>query len=80
MNRYNISIKILLINKEYDLFIPNNITVGNFLYMILSALKEKELLNLENPMLINSSNGDIIKNEDYIFDTTIENGSKLVLL
>lgn len=78
MNKYNIKVLVPIINKSYELFVPNNILVGNLLYMIVNSINDINDSDISNLLLYNSSNGQIIDLNDYVFNA-ITNGMTLIL-
>ena len=79
MNRYNIKVLVPILNKSYELFVPDNILVGNFLYMLLKSINDINHTNIENLLLYNSFNGEMLNLDDYIFNS-INNGMTLILI
>ena len=45
MSRYNVKVVIPIINKTYEVFVPSNILVGNFLYMLLESINDLNSLD-----------------------------------
>lgn len=78
MNKYNLRIIVPIINKKYDIFIPNNILVGNLLYMLVNSINEMYNYNLENLLLYKLNNNTNISLDDYILNV-INNGETLIL-
>ena len=79
MNRYNIKVLVPILNKSYELFVPDNILVGNFLYMLIKSINDINHTNIENLLLYNSFNGEMLNLDDYIFNS-INNGMTLILI
>lgn len=79
MNRYNIKVLIPILNKRYELFIPNNILIGNILYMLVNSIKDMNGINLEKARLYDSSNGEMLDLDSYVYKY-INNGSELILI
>lgn len=78
MKRYNIKVIVPLLNKSYDMFIPNNILVGNLLYMLINSINDINHLNIKNVSLYNSNDGSSINLDDFVFNS-ISNGATLIL-
>ena len=78
MNRYNIKVVIPILNKRYEMFVPSNILVGNFVYMLLESINDIHNVKLNNMLLYNSMNGDVLNLDEYIFNS-INNGMTLIL-
>ena len=78
MKKYNIKVIVPLLNKSYEMFIPNNILVGNLLYMLISSINDINNSNINNVRLYNSNNGNCLNLDDFVFNA-INNGATLVL-
>lgn len=78
MNKYNIKLIVPIINKNYELFIPNNILVGNLLYMLVNSINEINNTSITNLSLYNRNNGKILDLNEYVFNS-IKNGMTLIL-
>lgn len=78
MNRYNIKVIVPILNKNYEIFVPDNILVGNFLYMLINSINDINNSNLKNLSLYNRINGEQLNLNDYIFNS-INNGITLIL-
>lgn len=83
MNKILISIYVPLIEQEYDLFIPVNRKVGVIKKLIIKAIIELSDNNYRENDLIKISNrltNMIYDDNEFIVDTDIRNGTKLILL
>lgn len=78
MNRYNIKVVIPILNKRYEMFVPSNILVGNFIYMLLESINDIHNIKLNNMLLYNSMTGNVLNLDEYIFNS-INNGMTLIL-
>lgn len=78
MKKYNIKVIVPLLNKNYEMFVPNNILVGNLLYMLINSINDIDNLNIRNLRLYNTSNGECLNLDEFVFNT-ISNGATLVL-
>lgn len=78
MNKYNLRIIVPIINKKYDIFIPNNILVGNLLYMLINSINEMYEYKLENLLLYKINENNNISLDEYILNI-IKNGETLIL-
>ena len=78
MNKYNIKIIVPILNKNYEIFVPNNILTGNLLYMFTESINDMNNKNIKNMSLYDSITGNKLNLEEYIFNT-INNGSILIL-
>ena len=54
MNKFDIKVIVPLLNKTYELFIPNNILVGNLLYMLINSINELNKIDIGNVLLYDS--------------------------
>jgi len=79
MNKYIIKIMVPILNKEYELFVPNNILVGNLLYMFIHSLKELDNIDIENGSLYDVDSDKVLNLDDYIFNS-INNGATLIFV
>ena len=78
MNRYNIKVIVPIINKNYEIFVPNNILVGNLLYMLINSINDINNIELRNLLIYNSNTGKKIDLNEYVFNS-IKNGMTLIL-
>lgn len=84
MNKYLITVIVPVIELEYDLYIPNNKKIGTIKTLILQSLSE--LSNgsfnkkIEEVRMIDKDTGREYKNDMYVKDSNIKNGSKLVII
>lgn len=78
MTKINIKIKVPIIDKVYEIFTPDNILVGNLLYMFLSSINEMNNLDLRDLIFYDSITGGEIDLDSYIYNC-INNGSLIVL-
>ena len=79
MNRYNVKVIVPILNKTYEVFVPCNILVGNFLYMLLESINDINLLDIKNLLLYNMTDGEMLNLDEYIFNS-ISNGMSLILI
>ena len=79
MNKYDITILIPSINKKYELFVPNNILIGNLLYMFIESIKELDNINIENMNLFLKNEGSLLETDKYVYES-IKNGENLLLM
>lgn len=81
-NKYNIQIIVPVLYKKYDLFIPTNKTVGEIIILLEKGLKEltKESFVLDkNLKLYDTLDGTEYELGEFIYKTSIKNGSILML-
>ena len=78
MKKYNIKVIVPLLNKSYEMFVPNNILVGNLLYMLINSINDINNIVIQNVKLYNSNNGTLLNLDDFVFNS-ISNGITLIL-
>ena len=83
-NKYLITVILPEIEKEFNIYIPNNKKVGTIKEKILIAINEitnnsfnKEISRIK---LIDRATGKEYENNMCIKDTGIKNGSKIVII
>ena len=72
-----------LIGSKYNLFVPINRKIGTikkYIEKTVNELSDGSLVNCDNLMLRNKISNTVYELNDYIKDTDIRNGSKLILL
>ena len=79
MKKYNIKVIVPLLNKSYEMFIPNNILVGNLLYMLINSINDINSSDIRNVRLYNSNDGTLLNLDDFVFNS-ISNGTTLILV
>ena len=83
MNKVLICVFVPLIEKEYDVYIPVNKKVGYIKKLLIKSIIELSENNYkvsENIVLSNKTTSYVYKDDEYIIDTDIRNGTKLVIL
>lgn len=81
-NKYNVQIIVPALYKKYDVFIPINLTIAEIIILLEKGLKEltKDSFILErNLKLYDTYDGKEYVLSDYVYKTTIKNGSILIL-
>lgn len=71
------------IGQKYNVFVPVNIKVGAFKKYIektVNELADNNLSNCGTLLLRNKINNSIYEADDFISNTDIKNGTKLILL
>lgn len=82
-NKLLINIYVPLMEKDYDLFIPINKTVGAVKQLIINSIIDltygiyKPNDKLE---LYIKKDGSLLKNDEYIKELNIGNGEKIILM
>ena len=81
-NKVNIELIVPSIGEKYDLFVPVNKTVGEFIVILNQTINEitKHFPLSNNLSLFNVKEGIIYKNETEIINTSIKNGAILALI
>lgn len=83
MNKILISIYVLTIEEEYDLFIPINENMKNVLNLIQQTIAELSggyyIVN-QNAFLYNGIDGKIINNNNIVKFSGLKNGSRVLLV
>ena len=80
--KYNVQLIIPLLYKRYDILLPINITRSEAILIIKKSINKlnKDTFNHDNNLfLYNSLNGEKYNLEQYVYDTSIKNGSILIL-
>lgn len=78
-NKVLVSIYIVSLSKNFEIFIPINEKVGNIAKLLSNTLIDSIDLSRNN-VVMNMDSGVIYKNNDIIRATDIRNDTKLVLL
>lgn len=78
-NKILVSIYIVSLSKNFEIFIPINEKVGNIAKLLSNTLIDSIDLSRNN-VVMNMDSGVIYKNNDIIRATDIRNDTKLVLL
>jgi len=82
-NKYLIELKIPELDKKYDIFVPVNKKLFNVIDLILKSIYELNNLdysNIKNKNLINKYTGEVYNVNKLIRDTSIKNGTCLILI
>lgn len=83
MNKVSVIVYVPNIEQKYEVFIPINKKVGSVKKMLLQGIEEftnGEISKTSNLKLYEKDTGNIIKNNLYVKNTNIKNGTRLVLL
>lgn len=84
MNKFLITVIIPTIEKEYDVYIPNNKKMGTIKKYLLKAIFELSSNNFsknsEEVRMIDRNTGIEYDNNMYVKDTEIKNGSKIIIM
>lgn len=83
MNKVLVTIKVIRLNEEYEVFLPVNKKIADIICMLVKSLNE--LTNGVFPLTYNSLLYDIDQNIFYntelsIKEAQIDNGKKLILI
>jgi len=82
-NKYLIELKIPELDKKYDIFVPVNKKLFNVIDLILKSIYELNNLdysNIKKRNLINKYTGEVYNVNKLIRDTSIKNGTCLILI
>lgn len=83
VNKVLIIVYVPFIEEQYELFIPINKKVGTIKKTLMESIVELsngEITSDANLKLYDKNTGVPIRSDIYVKDSTIRNGSKLVLM
>ncbi len=84
LNKYLITVIVPIIELEFDIYIPNNKMVGTIKTHILNAIKEESNnafnKNINDIRIVDRDTGKEYDNNILVKDSTIKNGSKIVVI
>jgi len=83
MNKILIKIYVPTLERDFDIYIPINKKIGVVKTLIISIINEIVELNLEEKrsvMLYDKLTGESFDNSVYVKDSSIRNGTELILL
>lgn len=83
MNKLLVKIYVPLVEEEYDIYIPINKKIGCIKTKIIDSISELSNVNLsdiQNLKLYDQETGGSFDNNIYVKDSSIRNGTKLLLL
>lgn len=75
-------VSVPMIEKEFDIYIPVTKKVGTIKNLVIKMIEEQSdfvFLNDGCKSLYDKVTGDRISEEEYVKDSKIKNGSKLIL-
>ena len=78
-NKFFINLYILVLDKNFEIFIPVDEKVGNIIKLIENSLDGITLKNNSN-VLMSLLDGTMYNNNDIIRNTNIRNGTRLILI
>lgn len=78
-NKILVSIYIVSLSKNFEIFIPVNEKVGNIIKLLSNILIDSIDFS-KNNIIMNIDSGICYKNNDIVRDTDIRNDTKLILL
>ena len=78
-NKLLVSLYVLMLDKQFELFIPVDEKVGNIVKLLDKSLFEN-VSDLRKRIVLNLDSGNVYKNNDIIRNTDIKNDTKLVLI
>ena len=77
-----IVVSVPMIEQNFDLYIPTTKKVGTIKNLILKMIEEESEQNFiadQTKSLYDKESGERINEEEYVKDSVIKNGSKLIL-
>lgn len=84
MNKYLITVIVPVVEFEYDIYIPNNKKIGTIKKRILESLSELSNnffdKSIEDVRMIDRDSGNEFRNNMYVQDSGIKNGSKIIII
>lgn len=80
-DKFFIVVSVPLIEKEFDLYIPITKKVGTIKNLIIQLVAEQsdQVLLDSFKSLYDKNSGERIEEEEYVKESKIKNGSKLIL-
>ena len=81
-NKIYIVVSVPMIEQSYDLYIPTTKKVGTIKNLILQMIEEQSehtFIDDHCKNLYDKETGDKINEEEYVKESKIRNGSKLIL-
>lgn len=82
MDKYLVSIWVPFIEQEFEVYIPTNIKISLAKKLIASAVIDLSNNNYRvssDLKLLNTEN-KVYKDHEYVYDSDIHNGSRLILI
>ena len=83
MNKILIKLYVPYIDEEYDVLIPINKKVGTIKKILINTVYELSECSIDNPQnlrVYDKTTGMAFENDIYVRDSTIKNGTKIILL
>lgn len=83
MNKVLVIVYVPFIEEQYELFIPINKKIGTIKKTLIESIIELsngEIASNNNLKLYDKNTGIPLKSDIYVKDSTIRNGTKLVLM
>ena len=81
-DKFFIVVSVPMLEKEYDLYIPITKKVGTVKNLIIKMIAEQSdnlFINDNTKSLYDKATGERIGEEEYVKESKIKNGSKLIL-
>ncbi len=81
-DKFFIVVSVPMLEKEYDLYIPITKKVGTVKNLIIKMIAEQSdnlFINDNTKSLYDKTTGERIGEEEYVKESKIKNGSKLIL-
>ncbi len=82
MNKYLVNIWVPFIEQDFEVFIPTSIKISLAKKLIASAIIELSNNNfiVKSNLILLSTERKVYNDDEYVHETDIHNGSKLVLM
>ncbi len=83
MNKILIIVYVPYIEQKYEVYIPINKKIGTIKQILINSIYEitnVDYVNNKNIKIYDRETGNILRNNMYIKETNIRNGSELVLM
>lgn len=84
MNKFLVTVRVPNIEEEYEIYIPNNKKMGTVKKYILKVIAElSQNIFAKSPdqvRFIDRTTGTLYKNDMYVKDSGIKNGSIIVIV
>lgn len=80
MNKILITLIFPTIETSFDLYVPINRKIGTIKKYLLEKVDELSCFSFESVRLLDQNSGEEFDNNMFIKDSTIKNGTKIVIM
>lgn len=83
MKKYLVNVYLPTIGKHYDVFLPAGKQVGEVTQLLIGmaeSLTNGSYKGSADSMLLNADNGEPLKQSETVYDESIRNSSRLILI